>query len=245
MDEAAIKHSEQQANAGLNALKQGRRDEARLCFGRALEHLEGVKDQARKRREVGIMALLFSGARFNDLALMAAEDAVEMDEESGNRSHLAEDLLTRGSAHESLGDAAAAEQDFQRSLQICLEDGSYANAASASTNLAGCVWNRGQKGEAVMLLKKSLRYLEQEAFPDTEINTRIALIQMLDAEQQEPELAIETARTLMQRFSKQLRKEQADVALGALRPIVQRYLQAHPEINGRAWKARTFPGVPL
>jgi tetratricopeptide (TPR) repeat protein len=125
----------------------------------------------------------------------------------------------------------------KRALKISLDNGDYANAASASTNLALIVGRQGRMDEAINLLKSSLAYLEKKPHPNTEIITRLALIQALGAEQREPELAVNVARELFKRFSDKLRPDQRNAVTGPLKNIIRR----HPELEPEEWKRENSP----
>ena len=139
-----------------------------------------------------------------------------------------------------LGVAEEASRAYRSALAIGLEQRHFANAASASTNLAVLLANSGQLDQAIELLKNSLEYLEKESFPDTEMNTRSALIQLLSATKREPLFAIETARALFSRFRN---TRQAEATIPALERIIARHLQRHPELDEQAWKAQQFPTI--
>lgn len=232
-----------EANLGVTALRQGRRDQAGEHFLNALDHFEAIEDSQSRRHELSTLATLLEVTDMPDLALMAAGAAIELDRTLDAPRQLAGDLLTLGNAHMKLDDSEKARPAFQEALDICLENDFLDDAASASTNLATLVANLGDLEEATRLLKDSLSYLEQQAYADTEINTRIALVQVLAATEQDDEQAISTARPLFDAFAGRLRRDQSEVVTTALSGIVDRYLRAHPELDPEQWKAENFSGV--
>src|SRR5262249_8773672 len=133
-----------------------------------------------RRDEISTLATLFDMYGFHDLALMAAEEAVELDRILGLDKLLAEDIVSAGCAHQNMDNTAKAEACFQEALEICLRRNDWANAASANTNIAGIVANRGEMAKAIEMLEVSLEYLAKEPFDDTELKTRLTLLQAVE-----------------------------------------------------------------
>ena len=80
MESQSAKLGRETANAGIGVLKQGRRDEASKYFDKALDHYEAIEDDTERRKELGTFTLLLDRLGFPDLVLIAAQDAVELDE---------------------------------------------------------------------------------------------------------------------------------------------------------------------
>jgi tetratricopeptide (TPR) repeat protein len=246
VDEEAAGSGRQHVNEGIEALQANRRDHAALWFSQGLDAFDRIEDGRMRRDELGSVAQLLDRLGFPDLALYAAGEAAELDEQLGDRRALAEDLVGQGNACLHLGRSAEAEDFYRRALAICLEDGHWDNAASAATNIAIIIGNDGRMDEAIALLQESLGYVERSAgHPSTEVITRMALLQALAATDREPELAIETAKPLLGRLRGELRDDQVDNTIGPLRACVAQYLAGHPGLDADEFKREHFPGADL
>jgi len=242
MESQSAKRGQDAANAGIEALKQNRRDEAGMHFNRALDHYEEIEDMAERRSELGTFALLLDRVGFPDLALMTAQEAVELDKQLGDQRHLAEDIVTCGNAELHMGNTDDALSHYSRALDVCVANGDLDNAASTSTNIALIIGNRGEMNKAIRMMYESLDYLAQQPNPATEIITRIALSQALEAEGRPPEDIFAVARPIV-RFADKLRPDQWDGLRGPLEDTVQRYVQLHPEANSLAVKNDYLTGL--
>lgn len=87
----------------------------------------------------------------------------------------------------------------------------------------------------------SLGYRARERIDETEIVTRIALAQALEAGGCDPERIFEVAEPLFSAFWPDMRPDQHDGTVGPVRQAVERHLSAHPELDGQAWTAKRFP----
>lgn len=241
MDEATVSKLRTEANRGIEAVKNRLADQASLYFNNALNLAEDLQDERMRRDETSTLSTLFEHCGFPDLALMAAEEAVELDRTLGLDDLLGEDIIAVGSAHVRLKNTAKAEQCFREGLEMFLKRRDWANAASANTNLAGLVADRGEMAKAIELLEASLGYLAKEPFDDTELQTRFALLQAMEFEAHDVDRTIENARILSARFWDKMRDEQRKLTRDFVERAVERYLQAHPETRAAAWKAKTFP----
>jgi tetratricopeptide (TPR) repeat protein len=159
----------------------------------------------------------------------------------GDLPQITEDTLTYGNALKALGKNEDATKAFQNVLEMCLDAGNYANAASASTNLSFQALDRGEFDKAITLLNNSLEYLQREPFPETEANTRFALVQLMEQEQHEPQTVIDMANALHDGYGEMLNPDQRRVIAGVLSHSIERYLKAHPKTNGATWTAKHVP----
>ena len=241
MQTAAAKRGTDLINAGIQAAHGGRSDEAGTHFLAALDVFATLPDPAERRGELGPAALAFERMGQHDLALMAVQDALELDQQLNDHRHFAEDLLTLGNIQMNLGHAAEAEKTYERVLVVCLTHGYLDDAASASTNIAILMANSQRMIQAIERLQQSLGYLATQPHPHTEINTRLALIQAVDVQSADPALAIDAAKGLFARRAKELRREEWQTADAAFRRSVERYLAADRKLDGAAWKAENFP----
>ena len=227
-------------NRGIEALKVHDRGGAVDHFQRALDGLEGVADLESRRDEFANMAMLFCQLDVPDLGLLAAREAVAIDEQLNDRSLFAQDTHLCGVAMHRLGSLAGAEQAYRDARQIFIDDKDWANAASATTNLAILVGQEDIK-QKIELLEESLVYLGRYELPDTEITTRIALIQALVVDNRPSERVFEVATGLLERFLNRLRPDQRQNSIGPLEQAIDRYLAKHPDVDPVVWKARSFP----
>ena len=84
---------------------------------------------------------------------MGVREAIALDKKLGEPRQLAEDIVTLGNANINLGKVDEAAENYRDALQLCLDNGDYDNAASASTNLAGIIANQDKMPEAITLLR--------------------------------------------------------------------------------------------
>lgn len=226
---------------GMDAMRHGRKDEAGVHFWRALAYVENVLDLKERRDLLSWLSNIFLGAGFEDLALMAVQDALEADNRLGNQRYQTSDSITYANIHHRLGNLRQAEKQNRWIIKSCLTSGDYSNAASASTNLAGILANDDYLEEADNLLEKSLEYLQKENFPDTEIKTRLLLVQILELQKGNPERTFSEIRTLLDRFISHIPPQYLDVLVRSIENGVKRYRLDHPDIVAEAWKRQKFP----
>lgn len=243
MDQKIIAKMEAQVNVGISLLKEGKSAEAGNLFQDALEMLEDVEDPASRRKELSVLSTLFHQLGFYDLALLGATDAVELDKQLGDDRQLAEDLLTCGNVHMNLGNTERAIQAYQTAFDISEKRNDYDNAASALTNMAMLVANSGDMPKGIEMLKKSLGYLAQVEHPETEIITRVTLIQALDIQKSEPELIVEQGRVLLQKFGSKIPPDQRKVIEAPLKRAIDAHLKANPTLKRAEWLANNFPAM--
>ena len=243
MDDATVGKLRAEADRGVRAAQAGRQDLAGQHFNNALGHAEDLADDRTRRDEMSVLSILFDECGFPDLALMAAEESVELDRKLALDGLLHGDLLNVGTAHLNLGNDGKAESCFRESLQSALRRKEWANAASANTNLGNVLARREAYAEAIQTYEKSLEYLEKEAFPNTEMNTRLMLLQVYELHGHDAGLAIDNARKLCERYWRDIQGPHRQAATEFVTQAVQRYLQAHPQKNPKAWKAGAFPMI--
>lgn len=243
MGTAAVGDVRAAANRGLQAVQAGRSDLASQHFSKALDQAEDLADARTRRDELAALSILFDESGFPDLALTAAEDSVALDRELGLDDLVHEDLLNVGTAHLNLNNDAKAETSFREALQEALARTQWANAASASTNLGNVFAKRNDMRRAIEAYEKSLEYLGKEAFDNTEINTRLMLLQTSVIGEYDVDRTIDNARTLYQQFWKDLQDGHRQAATTFIEQAVERYLAVHQPGDPQAWKAKTFPAI--
>lgn len=233
------KHSQAEAHAGLAALRGGAKDDAGLHFLRALASLDDVPQPLERRNLLSEIAEFFAQEGFEDLALMAALEAIAADEQLGLERGLAKDRITYANLHLRLGNMEQAEAIYRALIDRCLQQKDYANAASASTNLAGILANNNYPADAIRLLENSLEYLQFVEFPATELNTLFLLIQVLELQKAAPTRTYETARTLIDRFASQLSPQHHHLLSQFVDSALER--QAQIGFDAATWKRQHFP----
>ena len=241
MDHQIITKSQEQKNLGIARLKDKNRAQAGKHFQDALILLDDIQSPGARRKELGVLAASMQDLGFHDLALLGATDAIALDQQLNDSCHHAEDLLTVGNAHMSLGNTTKAKQAYETTLKLALANQDYDYAASAQTNLAVITANSGEMAKATSMLKDSLDYLKKKSHPHTEVVTRMTLIQTLDVLDKEPDLIVEQGRVLLDKFIGKIRKDQWQVIEPALKRGIERHLKNHPPANRAAWFAEKFP----
>ena len=240
-DSEVIKKSQEEVNAGLVAIRQGMKDVAGTHFWYALQQLDKVNNPTERRNLYSEISELFLNTSFEDLALMAVLDALDADKELGLQRGLIKDSMTYANIHTRLGNLEESEAKYQTILQSCLKNGDYANAASASTNLAGIFADENYLEEATQLLQNSLDYLKGEDFPGTEINTYLMLIQVMEVQKREPEHIFATARMLLDRLYRKLQPQHCAILTQSIESTLNRYSQKNIEIDVDNWRKEKFP----
>lgn len=229
-------------NAGIEALKQNRREEAGLCFYRALDHFEAIEDMAERRNEISSFGLFLDQIGYPDIALMASLSAIKLDHISGNKQHLTKDIITCGNAHLHMGNNDEALSFYRQALENSKNNGDFENAASASTNIALIIGNQGKMGEAIKMMYQSLDFIAIKPNPGTEIITRIALTQALEVVERNPSEIFSVARPIA-RFADHLRPDQWDGLREPLEQTVERYIKTHPETSAQSVKQANLPNL--
>lgn len=243
MDKQIADQSKAEIEQGVEALKRGDKDTASNHFWNALDCLGDIQDEQVRRDELGPLALYFADLGLLDMALIGAREAIVLDKKLGDTRNLAEDILTLGNINLNLGKLAQATENYQEALQLCLDNGDFDNAASASTNLASIIANQDRMPEAITLLRNSLVYLQKKAHPNTEMITRMMLVQVLGFENVNPEELIDVSEKLLDKFGHDLPQSQVNVLIPHIETAVGQYLQTNPDINPQKWKAEHFPSL--
>ena len=243
MDDAAIRQIKAEGDRGIKAAQAGRPDVAGQHFNAALGHAEEVKDPRTRRDEMAVLSALFDQFGFPDLALTAAEESVDLDRRLGLDALLYEDLLNMGTAHLNLDNDAKAEECFREALKLALAASDWANAASANTNLGNVLSKHGEMTQAIATYEKSLEYLAKEGFANTEMNTRIMLLQASEIANYDVDRSIDNARAVSARFWQELPAQHREALTTFVVKAADRYLKAHPQKDPKAWKSRTFPMI--
>ena len=215
--------------------------EAGQRFLRAIEYLETWKDGPDRSQQLGFAADLCSRAGHPDLALMALQGLLESHERRSAPVRHCADLLTLANSWSGLGRPAASAAVNATALAHALEHGRFADAASASTNLAMNDANSGRLPEALERLQASLEFLAKDSNPDTDAITRLSLLQVVDAVQADPAIALDAAADLFTRLEQHVGADRWKSASPAFHRLVDRYLASHPELDAESWKRKTYP----
>ena len=217
-----------EADLAIELVKQNNRAEAGTHLNNALELYESIEDKHERATELEIFALLADHLQFPDIGLMAINDAIELWAELGDKRKTVEGHIEKANLEVQLGSEDQALSSYRDSLQLCIKEGFFSNAASVSTNIAGIIGNRGKIDEALEMLFQSIEYLKKAPFPDTEITTRMALIQLLEHKKESPEKIFSIANPL-NRFSGKIHPQYMDMLNVILGQVINRYLQSNPD----------------
>lgn len=181
---------------------------------------------------------------FEDLSLFAFVQAARESENMGEHERASTLMIEVGSLYSRLANLDEAAHWYQRARADGLAHSCYANAASASTNLATLAMAREDWPAAHQLASDSLDFLCRQPSPRTEAITRAVLILLAEHLDRPIDEALDHARTLFGALAKapvpeQVRKD----AAAALDRLVQKYLSAHPEVDGPTWKHAQLPAL--
>lgn len=133
----------QLVDAGIEHTQARRFGAAGQRFLEALTALELLPVGADRSRLLGRAADSFARAGHPDLALMALQDILDSEQSKADPGRRCADLLTLANSWNGLRQSAAAMAVNQSALDHALAHHRWADAASASTNLAGQAANRG------------------------------------------------------------------------------------------------------
>jgi tetratricopeptide (TPR) repeat protein len=240
---SAFKDAQTLLDRAIESTGLGRFGEAGKHFLEALKIIEAWPDGPDRSRQLGLTAHLCSSAGHPDLALMALQGLLESRERSRHPAQRCADLLTLANSWSRLGRPTASAVVNEAALAHALAHQRFADAASAQTNLAINDANSGRLPEALKRLQESLKLLSNGSNPDTDAITRLSLLQVVDAMQAEPEIALGVSADLFGRLERHVGPERWKVAAPAFHRLVDRYLAAHPELDAEAWRRKTFPLV--
>lgn len=243
MDEKVIKEIDSDIEKGFQALQDKRNEYTSLYFNNALNRTEDINDERLRWEKFAAFSTLFNNYGFPDLALQAGKEAVILSSKLGKVSSVAQDIIAIGNAHLSMENRIKAEECYNQALSYFLEEGDYANAASAITNIAIIYTQREENKKAINFLEKSIEYLSKKPFPQTEINTRVMLMQLQEIENDYLGGAIENAKKLTLNLLHEIPVNQRDIILQIVNRIVSKYLADHPDINPSEWRSDNFPGI--
>ncbi|MFL5581478.1 MAG: hypothetical protein ACJ8AO_14005 [Gemmatimonadaceae bacterium] len=233
------------ANVGLHALGAGDRAHAEYAFARALSWVEEVGSPDERRDLYRELGFLLYRARLGPLAVDACRAAVAVAFRTEDPASFANALLDYGNALSGVRREVDAGEIYRQALDLFVACGRFADAASASTNRAIALANAGRLSEARELLERSLEYVRREPFPDTEVKTRLGLIQVLAHLGEDPDRVFDLAASTGKRWRRGMTPDDAQVFDQIVGPVIARYLAAHPGAEARTVVARRLPGYPL
>jgi hypothetical protein len=119
-------------------------------------------------------------------------------------------------------------------------------------NLAVALYNDGQREEAEPHLNRSLEYLKRaspadaakkEALADTEIKTRLALMQVWHHKGEPPRRVLEHAKETIARFGAGMSAADRASMIQALEEPLREFFRENPTIDPQDWVRRNFPSL--
>lgn len=229
---------------GIDLTNARRFGEAGDVFFNSLQLIEAQADGPARSRLLGSAAGVYSSAGHPDLALMAMQALLESPERRQNPASHCADILTLANSWSQLGREAASYSVNETALAYAIEHRRFADAASASTNLAMRDGNSGNLARALERLQRSLEFLGNDSFPETDAITRLTLLQVVNAMDVDPTFALEASKDLFSRLARHVGPERWNSGpADAFHNLVSRYLAAHPTLDADAWKRANFPIV--
>ncbi|SEM36635.1 hypothetical protein SAMN04489760_1124 [Syntrophus gentianae] len=230
---------------GIESTRVGQYGKAGQQYLKAIEDIETWRDGPDRLQYLQFIGFICSRSGHPDLALIAMQKLLESKECSNNPKNYCTNLITLANSWNRLGRLAASYAVNKEVMTYALLHNDFSNAASASTNLAMLEANNGHLTEALKRLKKSLELLAMDSSNcDTDVNTRLALIQVVDAlHDTDPSFALEASTDLFIRLKGNIGPERWEPVAPAFHRLVDRYLVAHPELDAQTWKQKTFPYI--
>lgn len=226
---------------GIRSVQQGQSEIAGLHFLSALEQFDGVVPLDVRREELSVAAEVMLGAGFEDLALMAVLDALNLDDSLNLPDSLRNDRITCANIHVGLKNIEQAEEMYETILEECLKASDYSNAASASTNLASILADEQYYQEALQLIEKSLSYVKVQPFPDTELKTLLMKIQILEHLQGQAERTFDVIRIVLDRFNRDLPPPYRQFLVQSVDSACERFTLDSSKTDLDRWKKDNFP----
>lgn len=241
MDQITIRKVREMRAAALMHLQRRDPRRAGYFFTRAAYFAEEIEDPLLRRNEYGPLAEVLIRAGLGEMGLRLAEEAIRLDHELKDTRRLVSDLLSYGNALGRMGRHEKALGVFRQALDISLKEGAYANAASASTNIAAILANGGRFDEALKMLSDSLGYLRRAPFPETEVVTRLSVLQLYEHLKKPPELSLDFGRETLDRVGAVLGQSRRAALLDLLTKAAGRRAAEAPGLSREEIIAERFP----
>jgi tetratricopeptide (TPR) repeat protein len=236
-----IDQSDSLLQRGVTAQNQLLFDDAALLFWQALTCLDKMPTTGPRRDQTRGLSELFLRAGHEDLALLASSEAARVDRSLNDQIGLIADLIFSGNVHTTLRNTAEARHTFRAVIDLCLQIGNYADAASASTNLAQLFAQAGDGEQAIALLTNSLSYLRKAPFPETEFNTHATLIQVIGLYGGDPALAVTSGTEISKHFLDRLTAQDREALAPHMLKAVEAFLQRELQPDAERWKKEMLP----
>jgi tetratricopeptide (TPR) repeat protein len=238
-----IDQSEKLLQSGIAAQNEALFDDASFHFWQSLSCLDRLPAAEPRRDQTRRLAAVFFKGGHEDLCILAAREAIWLDEALNDQKTLAGDLVFYAKVHNRLGNKEETKASLKEAIDLFLEVGEYAAASSASTNLSSLIAQSGDTKGAITLLTNSLAYLKKEPDPDKEFNTYAMMILVVDMFGGDPAVAVKSGIAISEKFSDRL-TEQDRIRLGQpLQKAVEAFLAKKPQPDPDAWKKQNLPWV--
>jgi hypothetical protein len=233
-DAETVERARDLTSEAMDALAAGDERRASVSLARAVSRLEGVERPEVRWAELGPLGALLVWTGFSDLGLNVVWTVIQLDYELHRLERLVDDLVMYGLALYSVGDAKAKDA-FTEAHDLAVGNERYADAASASTNLAVVFLNDGDPQSAEALLHRSLRHLAHEPFPETEIYTRLNMLEVWEALGEPAERRLQLARETVEHLGPDLDPERRTAIAEVLQRIVEQARVERLELAELTW----------
>lgn len=241
--EAAVRAGDEAIARFFAAHKAKRRDLASVEMMAALESFFSIEDRAQQREALRPLVTLLERGGLEDLKLVVLVRLVAIEQALGNGSSLGGALIEIGNVYTNLENYAEARRYTERALADAIERRAFADAASASTNIASLHARENDFAAALPPLRRSMELIAKDepgANDHTHFVTRMMLIQVLDQLGSDTDEAITAARPIFGRLAEFLPQVRGPL-VEILDRIAGRYREAHGDVDHAAWKAAILP----
>lgn len=238
-----IAESEELLQSGIAAQNQLLFDDASLHFWRALSCLDHLPVAKTRRDQTRRLAAIFMKGGHEDLCILAAREAIWLDEALNDQKTLAGDLVFYARMNNSFGSKEETKAALKEAIELFLETDQYAAAAAASTNLSSLIAQSGDTKQAITLLTNSLKYLKEEPDRDKEFNTHATMILIVDGFGGDPALTVKSGVAISKNFPDKITELHQNALGPALRKAVEIFLAKKPQADPEAWKKENLPWV--
>jgi tetratricopeptide (TPR) repeat protein len=222
-----VERGQQAVERFIDAFKSKRRDTAGIHALAAMESFFAITDEAQQLDELRSLFVILKKGGLEDLALIVLERVVALQQALGNHVGVSSALIEIGGLYTTLENYDAAQRYGQRALDAALKQGSYADAAAASTNLASLDMRRSDYRAALQRLRHSLELLSTAESEHTDFVTRMHLVQVLDELDSDSKEVFEVARPLFGRLARLLGQVRSPLV-----QILERRAQRHHGKHG-------------
>lgn len=213
----------------------------RYYLAQAAAAASEIVDDTSRRHALSSIAKHAVNMEYPELSQQLARQLIRLDRQLGRIGWVITDLLSYGSSLHHSRQHLEAEGVYLQAYDLALEIKSWQRAAAASTNYAAAIAARGALDEAQKWLESSLKYLHREPDLDTEVRTRVMLIQTMHIRGEKLATCFETTRELLNEHKNNISRVHRILIHGMMDPVLKSYFNENPDLEPQTWIRENFP----